>query len=132
MEYRTIEHTFEPVYDSESRILILGSLPSVKSRENNFYYGHPQNRFWRGLWEIFGESGTGKNEVKEFCGGNMQGDGSVSEKLGDKVSGMQKGKNLNTYLTYFEIAYVIYLITFFPLIINTPFVAFFTRRPLKS
>lgn len=53
MEYKTIEHTFEPVYDKESRILILGSLPSVKSRENNFYYGHPQNRFWRVLWEVF-------------------------------------------------------------------------------
>lgn len=42
-----IEHTFEPVFDSRSRILILGTFPSVKSRENNFYYGHPQNRFWR-------------------------------------------------------------------------------------
>lgn len=52
MEYRTIEHTFEPVYDGESRILILGSLPSVKSRENNFYYGHPHNRFWRVLWRV--------------------------------------------------------------------------------
>lgn len=42
-----IQHTFEPVFDSRSRILILGTFPSVKSRENNFYYGHPQNRFWR-------------------------------------------------------------------------------------
>lgn len=47
MEYETIVHTFDPVYDSDSKILILGSLPSVKSRENNFYYGHPCNRFWR-------------------------------------------------------------------------------------
>lgn len=46
-EYRTIEHNFEPVYNEQSQILILGSLPSVKSRENNFYYGHPQNRFWK-------------------------------------------------------------------------------------
>lgn len=53
MEYRTIEHTFEPVYDEHSRILILGSLPSVKSRENNFYYGHTKNRFWRVLWTVF-------------------------------------------------------------------------------
>ena len=53
MEYRTIEHTFEPVYDEHCRILILGSLPSVKSRENNFYYGHPKNRFWRVLWTVF-------------------------------------------------------------------------------
>ena len=43
----TVTHTFEPVYDAESRILILGTFPSVKSRENGFYYGHPQNRFWK-------------------------------------------------------------------------------------
>lgn len=46
-EYQTIEHNFEPVFNAQSQILILGSLPSVKSRENNFYYGHPQNRFWK-------------------------------------------------------------------------------------
>lgn len=46
-EYQTIEHNFEPVFDAQSEILILGSLPSVKSRENHFYYGHPQNRFWK-------------------------------------------------------------------------------------
>ena len=42
-------HTIEPVYDSDSRILILGSFPSVKSREAGFFYGHPQNRFWKVL-----------------------------------------------------------------------------------
>ncbi len=47
MEYQTLTHTFEPVYDKDSKILILGSFPSVKSRENHFYYGHPQNRFWK-------------------------------------------------------------------------------------
>ena len=46
-EYQTIEHIFDPIFDSKSEILILGSLPSVKSRENHFYYGHPQNRFWK-------------------------------------------------------------------------------------
>jgi len=40
-------HTLDPVYDENSKILILGSFPSVKSRENRFYYAHPQNRFWR-------------------------------------------------------------------------------------
>lgn len=48
-EYEHVKHTFEPVYDENSRILILGSLPSVKSREQGFYYGHPQNRFWKVL-----------------------------------------------------------------------------------
>ncbi len=48
-EYIHVKHTFEPVYDEHSRILILGSLPSVKSREQGFYYGHPKNRFWNVL-----------------------------------------------------------------------------------
>lgn len=42
-----VTHTFEPVYDKDSRILILGTFPSVKSRETQFYYGHKQNRFWQ-------------------------------------------------------------------------------------
>lgn len=45
-EYLHIARGFGPVYDRNSKILILGSFPSVKSREINFYYGHPQNRFW--------------------------------------------------------------------------------------
>ena len=48
-------HTIEPVYDENSRILILGSFPSVKSREANFFYGHPQNRFWRVVSAVMGE-----------------------------------------------------------------------------
>ena len=40
------QHNFPPLYDENSRILILGSFPSVKSREAAFFYGHPQNRFW--------------------------------------------------------------------------------------
>lgn len=46
---------FEPVYNAQSRLLILGSFPSVKSRENGFYYGNKQNRFWKMLSEIFNE-----------------------------------------------------------------------------
>ena len=46
-EYTHIKHEFEPVFDKNSKILVLGTIPSVKSRENNFYYGHPQNRFWK-------------------------------------------------------------------------------------
>lgn len=52
--YQHICHTFEPVYDENSKILILGSLPSVQSRKRGFYYGHPQNRFWKVLAAIFG------------------------------------------------------------------------------
>ena len=49
-----IKHPIDPVYDKNSRVLILGSFPSVKSREENFFYGHPQNRFWRVIAAVFG------------------------------------------------------------------------------
>lgn len=55
MEYEHITHSFEPVYDKNSSILILGTLPSVASRENNFYYGHKQNRFWKLLAHLLDE-----------------------------------------------------------------------------
>lgn len=46
-------HNIPPVYDKNSKILILGSFPSVKSREAEFFYGHPQNRFWKVLAAVF-------------------------------------------------------------------------------
>ena len=50
-----IVHPIPPVFDGQSEILILGSFPSVKSREEGFFYGHPQNRFWRVTAEVMGE-----------------------------------------------------------------------------
>ena len=47
-------HPFPPLYDGNSRVLILGSFPSVKSRETMFFYGHPQNRFWRVVSAVLG------------------------------------------------------------------------------
>lgn len=47
------EHPIPPVFDSNSRVLILGSFPSVRSRQEGFFYGHPMNRFWRVLSAIF-------------------------------------------------------------------------------
>ena len=54
--YQHLEHGFPACYDKDSEILILGSFPSVKSREISFYYGHPQNRFWSVLSEVFEEN----------------------------------------------------------------------------
>ena len=54
MKSEQVVHPFPPLYDGNSRVLILGSFPSVKSREQRFFYGHPQNRFWRVLAAIFG------------------------------------------------------------------------------
>ena len=60
-------HSIPPVYDENSRVLILGSFPSVSSRESAFFYGHPQNRFWRVLSAVF-EDGepTSNDEKRDF------------------------------------------------------------------
>ena len=50
-----ILHPFGPLFGPDSRVLILGSFPSVKSREQNFFYGHPQNRFWKVVAALFGQ-----------------------------------------------------------------------------
>lgn len=54
-ELNKITHEFPPVFDKNSKILILGTIPSPKSREQGFYYMHPQNRFWKMLCEVLGE-----------------------------------------------------------------------------
>lgn len=62
-----VQHSIPPVYDKNSKILILGSFPSVKSREVGFFYGHPQNRFWKLLARIFEKPvPTEISEKREF------------------------------------------------------------------
>ena len=51
-----VTHEFPALYDRESRVLLLGSIPSPKSREMAFYYGHPQNRFWKVMAVVLGEA----------------------------------------------------------------------------
>lgn len=57
-------HPLMPIYDKDSKVLILGSMPSVKSREVGFYYGHPKNRFWKTLEKVYGEKIGESNEEK--------------------------------------------------------------------
>ncbi len=57
-------HPFQPVIDEASKILILGTFPSIKSFENAFYYGHPQNQFWKLLAAVFKEDVPKKIEEK--------------------------------------------------------------------
>lgn len=56
MERVQLSHPFDPVWDADCRVLVLGTFPSVQSRENAFYYGHPQNRFWRMLGSVYAET----------------------------------------------------------------------------
>lgn len=61
--YMKVNHTLKPVFDKNSKVLILGSIPSVKSRKDGFYYAHPSNRFWSTLEYIYKDNaGTNKNE----------------------------------------------------------------------
>lgn len=60
-----LEHGFGPFYRPDSKVLILGSFPSVKSREAAFFYGHPQNRFWRVLAALCGEDPPASRVEKE-------------------------------------------------------------------
>ena len=64
MNHEYILHPFPPTWDNHSRILILGSFPSVKSREVGYFYGHPQNRFWKVLAAIFEEPVPEEIEVR--------------------------------------------------------------------
>lgn len=64
-ESSTQIHEFEPVYNKESEVLILGTFPSVKSREQGFFYGHPQNRFWKVIAGLIGSPAPVSIEEKK-------------------------------------------------------------------
>lgn len=64
-EYEHHGQPFSPVWSQDAEILILGTFPSVKSRENNFYYGHPQNRFWKVLAGLYDETVPSSVEEKK-------------------------------------------------------------------
>lgn len=66
-----VTHPFGPLFDERSRVLILGSFPSPKSREQAFFYGHPQNRFWRVMAAVLGQDVPATVEEKRaFCARN--------------------------------------------------------------
>ncbi|MBQ7874173.1 MAG: DNA-deoxyinosine glycosylase [Oscillospiraceae bacterium] len=68
MESKRITHAFAPVFDCQSRVLVLGTMPSPKSRELGFYYSHPRNRFWPVMAKIFGEEiPKSPEEKRSFC-----------------------------------------------------------------
>lgn len=64
--YDSVEHTLSPIWDINSKILILGTMPSPKSRKCNFYYAHPQNRFWRVMENLFSLTLSSNEEKRIF------------------------------------------------------------------
>lgn len=67
-DYTHVVHSIPPTYDERSRVLVLGSVPSPRSRQTGFNYGHPQNRFWRVLAQLAAEPVPATNQLKrDFC-----------------------------------------------------------------
>ena len=82
MEY----HTIKPYYNKDSKVLILGSFPSRKSREEGFYYAHPQNRFWKILSHIYNEEITALFDVCASCEITGSSDASIKEVVPNDIS----------------------------------------------
>lgn len=112
MEY--IEHTIAPVYDENSRILILGTMPSPKSREYGFYYSHPQNRFWRVISDLYGEPAPLTNEEKtsfllrnhialwdvlKSCWIEGADDSSIKDPVANDIAGLLAQTQIHTVFT---------------------------------
>lgn len=103
-------HTIVPIYDENSKVLILGSFPSVKSREKMMYYSHPQNRFWKVMSILFDEEIANKKEfvlkhnialwdVIESCDIDGSSDSSIKNiKVNDIKKIVDNSKVLNIFV----------------------------------
>ena len=118
-----IEHPIPPTWDNESEVLILGSFPSVKSRETGYFYGHPQNRYWRVLSVVFLDTcPTTKEEKMAFllrhhiaawdviasCEITGSSDSSIRNITANDLSPILKGANIRQIFCNGQTAYKLY------------------------
>lgn len=118
-----ITHTIQPVYDKDSKVLILGSIPSIKSREIGFYYAHPQNRFWSTLENVYQEKiGTTKEEkilfltkhhialfdVLKSCDITSSSDHTIQNPIPNDLLPILKSSNIQVIFTTGKKAYNLY------------------------
>lgn len=116
-------HTLEPIYDKSSKVLILGSMPSLKSREIGFYYAHPRNRFWSTLSKVYNEEIKNTKEAKlEFlykhnialfdvlksCEIKASNDSSIKNPIPNDLSKILKTANIKAIFTTGTKAYNLY------------------------
>jgi len=121
--------SIQPIYDKNSEILILGSIPSPKSREYGFYYGHPQNKFWRVMSEVYGEQLPESIEAKkeflyrnkialwdvlESCYIHGADDSSIREAKANDIRKILKKTNIKSIYTTGRKAYELYNRLCFP------------------
>ena len=110
----TITHTIEPVWNEESKVLILGTMPSPKSREFGFYYSHPQNRFWKVLAKLLSQEVPVSIEEKkkllldnrialwdvlQSCKIKNADDSSISDPIANDISTILNHTNVKTIFT---------------------------------
>lgn len=122
-------HTLKPIYNSESKILILGTIPSVKSRELNFYYAHPRNRFWSTLEKVFTEDIGQTNKERTLfllnhhialfdciksCDINSSEDSSIKNPIPNDLTQILKKSKIKTIFTTGKKAYEIYYKLIYP------------------
>ncbi|WP_244835169.1 DNA-deoxyinosine glycosylase [Clostridium sp. BJN0001] len=118
-----VEHNFDPVFDKNSKVLILGTMPSVKSREENFYYGHPRNRFWKIISKITGCSTYNtieekkkmliKNKIAVYdviksCDINLSSDSSIKNVEPSDIDTIVKNSNIKTVFLNGDKAFKLY------------------------
>lgn len=118
-----IKHPLKPFYNNDSKILILGTMPSVKSREIGFYYMHPQNRFWHILEVVFNEKiGNTIDDKKKFLLKNHialwdviksceiigSSDSTIKNIKVNDINKLIKNSNINTICTTGKKAYSLY------------------------
>ncbi len=114
-----VYHTLEPIYNQNSKVLILGSIPSVKSREENFYYAHPRNRFWLTLSKVYNEEITDKKEfllkhkialfdvIKE-CDIEASSDSTIKNVIPNDLSEILENSEIEAIFTTGTKAYTLY------------------------
>ncbi len=114
-----VYHTLKPFYNVNSKVLILGSMPSVKSREENFYYAHPRNRFWSTLAKVYNEEINDKKEflkrhkialfdvIKE-CDIEASSDSTIKNVIPNDLSEILKASKIKAIFTTGNKAYKLY------------------------
>lgn len=123
-EYNYLEHTFKPVWNENSKVLVLGTFPSVKSREYGFYYGHPQNRFWKVAAAITGQnlpvtikdkkelllgSGIAVWDVIAKCSIKGSSDSSIKDVTVNNIKSLLSGSNIHRIYANGAKAYELYM-----------------------
>ncbi len=126
---KNITHPFPPLYDENSHTLILGSFPSVKSREAMFFYGHPQNRFWKLIAELYGEDVPSTIEEKSSlvlrhrlalwdsihsCTITGSSDSSVRDVVTNDISGIIRNSKIERIFCNGALSHKMYMKFIFP------------------